>query len=80
MQREKTIRNLLAALAAVAVALAVTLFLIVFQRKMMNLLSEMTLQNITEMQELYAETLRNKINDQFKTLEIQAQNFCLLMK
>ena len=56
-------------------ALAVTLFLIVFQRKMMNLLSEMTLQNITEMQELYAETLRNKINDQFKTLEIQAQNF-----
>ncbi len=75
MQREKTIRNVLTALAAVIMTLAVTFFLVVFQRRMMDLLSEMTLQNISEMQELYAETLRNKINDQFKTLEIQTQYF-----
>ena len=56
-------------------ALAVTFFLVVFQRQMTNLLSEMSLQNISEMQELYAETLRNKINDQFKTLEAEADYF-----
>ena len=75
MQRYKLLRNILAVVAAVATTFAVILFLTVFQRKMMDLLFEMSLQNITEMQELYAETLRNKINDQFKTLEAEAEYF-----
>ena len=56
-------------------ALVVTFFLIVFQRKMMNLLSDMSLQNIGETQELYAETLRTKVKDQFKALESQVDFF-----
>ena len=76
MQRDRVIRNIsVGAIAAVAMALVVTFFLVGFQRKMMNLLSEMSLQNIAETQELYAETLRNKIKDQFKILESQTEYF-----
>ena len=56
-------------------ALVVTFFLVVFQRRMMDLLSDMSLQNISETQELYAETLRNKVKDQLKTLEMQTEYF-----
>ncbi len=75
MQREKVIRNISAGAATAVMVFALIFFLAVFQRKMMNLLSEMTLQNISETQELYAETLRNKINDQFKALERQTEYF-----
>ena len=75
MRKEKTFGKLFAAAAAVVTAAALVFFLATFQKKMMELLSQISLQNISETQELYAETLRHKIDDQFKTLETQAQYF-----
>ncbi len=75
MQKEKIKRDLLAVVAVVLTVLAVTIFLLTFKSKMTNLLSEMTLQSISEMQELYAESLRTKFKDQFKTLEAQVAYF-----
>lgn len=75
MRRDKFLGNIMAVVATVVLTAAVVFSLVIFQRKMMDLLSQMTLQNITETHELYAETLRNKLNDQFKTLEAQTQFF-----
>lgn len=75
MRNDKIAGNVSAVLAAVVMVFAIVCSLVVFQRKMMDLLSGMTLQNISEMQELYAETLRSKLNDQFKALEAQTEYF-----
>jgi len=75
MQMENLKRNIFAILAVIIMVFSVTFFLLTFQKKMMKLLSDMTLQNISEMQELYAESLRNKFNDQFKTLHAQSAYF-----
>ena len=75
MQMENLKRNIFAILAVIIMVFSVTFFLLTFQKKMMKLLSDMTLQNISEMQELYAESLRNKFNDQFKTLHAQTAYF-----
>ena len=75
MQREKIVQNISAVAAALVMAFAVVFFLVLFQSKMTNLLSDMALQNISETQALCAETLRDKINGQIKTLESQAEYF-----
>lgn len=75
MQREKIVQNISAVAAALVMALAVVFFLVLFQNKMTNLLSEMAIQDISETQALCAETLRDKINGQIKTLEAQAEYF-----
>ena len=75
MQKGKLLRNFLGFFAAFASVSVIIFALVVFQLKMKDMLSVMTLQNINEMQGLYAEILRNKIDAQFKSLEGQAKNF-----
>ena len=51
------------------------LVLAIFQRQMQQLLFNMTIQNISEIRELYADSVRNKFNDYFEMLEIHSHSF-----
>lgn len=75
MQKEKFVKTILAITAAVIMIAIIALFLVSFQKKMVTLLTNMSVKNISETQELYAELLRNKFNDQLKTLDAQAAYF-----
>lgn len=75
MKKEKLIRTISTAAAIVVMLFLIISFLIVFQSKMTNFLFDMTLQNIAETQDLYAESLQNKISDQIKFLEAQSNLF-----
>ena len=75
MKKEQLKRDFLVVTAAFVLVFSVFIFLFSFHRKMTNLLSYMSVQNVAEMQELYAEALRNKFTDQFKTLEAQSYYF-----
>ena len=75
MTKDKILKAISAVMSILIMIALIVVFLISFQRRMMNLLAEITVKNISETQELYAESLRNKINDQIKTLDAQAAYF-----
>ena len=61
-------------LVFVLVAL-VTASLFVFRLKTLNIMSNTSLQNISEIQAMYAQTLQTKFADQMSMLEAQARYF-----
>ena len=53
----------------------VTASLFVFRLKSLQLISDTSMQNIFEIQEMYAQTLQTKFSDQLNMLEAQARYF-----
>lgn len=53
----------------------VTASLFVFRLKSLQLISDASMQNIFEIQEMYAQTLQTKFSDQLNMLEAQARYF-----
>ena len=75
MTKNKVLKNLTITGGIIILGLAVTALLFSFQRKMSHLLINMALQNISEVEELYAESLRSKFLSQQDLLKIQTSYF-----
>lgn len=75
MQKRILSKQLVLGLVVFFLGLSITLILIGFQVRISKLLLNMTLQNISEVKEFYAESLRSKFNDQFSILKILADYF-----
>ena len=74
--RDKALKKSILAVVATVVLLAlVGGLLIVFQLRMGRLLTEMTIQNIAETQELYAESLHTALHNQVQMLQAQTAYF-----
>lgn len=71
----KILKNSLIAASILVLIGAISFILIDFKRNITSLLFEMNLQSISEVQELYAKSLKNKINDEFRLLEVQSSYF-----
>ena len=53
----------------------VTAALLIFRQQTLNLVAKSSLQNISEIQDMYAQTLQTKFSDQLNMLEAQARYF-----
>ena len=74
--RDKALKKSILAVVATVVLLAlVGGLLIVFQLRMGRLLTDMTIQNIAETQELYAESLHTALHNQVQMLQAQTAYF-----
>ena len=75
MKIKKRLRNYFLALSIIILVVLVTASFILFHLNVTGLLRQMSIQNISEIQELYMKTLQAKFADQLNMLEAQARYF-----
>ncbi len=75
MKVKKTARNSFLAIAIIILAALVSVSLFVFRRQTLSILTRMSIQNITDIQTVYTQTLKAKFLDQLNMLEAQARFF-----
>ncbi|MBQ4377897.1 MAG: diguanylate cyclase [Treponema sp.] len=75
MDIKRNSRNKILILLILALVAFVMASVFVFRLKTLNLFSESSLQNISEIQEMYAKTMQTKFSDQLNMLEAQARYF-----
>ena len=75
MQIRRARRNAFIIIAVFVLAVMMTASIVVFHHKINDFLSDLSISNITEVQELVTQTLRAKITDQLDMLEGQTRYF-----
>ena len=75
MQIRRVRRNAFIIIAVFVLAVMMTASIVVFHHKINDFLSDLSISNITEVQELVTQTLRAKITDQLDMLEGQTRYF-----
>lgn len=75
MEVKRIRRNAFIIVAVFVLAIMMTASIVVFHHKINDFLTDLSICNITEVQELVTQTLRAKINDQLNMLEAQTRYF-----
>ena len=75
MKITKRFRTILIAVAVLSLALATGVSQLVFRYHISDLLVKLSIKHIFEVQDLYTQTLKDKVFDQFAMLEAQARYF-----
>ena len=75
MQIKRTSRNKILALLILSLVTLVTVSLLAFRQKTLNLLTKISLQNISEVQDMYTKAVQTKFADQLNMIEAQARYF-----
>ena len=75
MQIKRTSRNTILVLLIIALISFVAAFLLIFRQKTLGIISAASLENISENQAMYTQTLQSKFSDLLNMLEAQARYF-----